>query len=492
MIDWTNPDAGDYWHQQKRLALSKMGITSHWLDLGEPEMYYEHALYYGFPELKKFRHGDIHNVYNFSWAESIFRGYRNPVNAQVLQTALGLHSSPRHFTLSRAGTVGSQRYGGMWSGDVGRNMGNLRAHLNTQMHMSMVGMDYYTSDAGGFSNVDSVETSYNEDSLYTQWFANNCLLDIPLRPHGWANNEQSNNRRFGPDQRGDLKSNLANVRLRYRLTPYLYSLAHHAWSRGEAIFPPLVYHFQGDPLVRRIGNVKMIGKDLLFGVVAGFNQTVRRVYLPQGLWIDFHSLDWYDSHGEETPELQLFRNRDGQTGLFTIPLFARAGAIIPLMHIDKESMNVFGKRSFRPANAQEDEREKILTTQFGVRVFASPVASSFVCCEDDGRTLDYLDGRVRKTLITQQANAQQAHVTVHASQGDFYDALTTRCCVVELITNGQTAQGVTVGGTSLPQLSSQADFDMGKTGWINAGRNRILARSASASVNLQKDFVFEL
>lgn len=72
LIDWTNPQARTFWHQQKRLNLAKMGITSHWLDLGEPEMYYQDALYHGFPELGKNRHGDIHNVYNLFWAKGIF------------------------------------------------------------------------------------------------------------------------------------------------------------------------------------------------------------------------------------------------------------------------------------------------------------------------------------------------------------------------------------------------------------------------------------
>lgn len=492
MIDWTNPKAGDHWHQQKRLSLGRMGITSHWLDLGEPEMYYENAIYHGFPELNKTRHGDIHNVYNLRWAESIFRGYRKAENARALQTALDLHAAPRHFTLSRSGTVGSQRYGGMWSGDVGRNMGNLRAHLNTQLHMSLVGVDYYTSDAGGFDG-SGTEPGFSLNTLYTQWFANNCLLDIPLRPHGWANDEQSTgNLRFGPDQRGHLESNRANVRLRYRLTPYLYSLAHRAWNTGEAMFPPLVYHFQGDAKVRENGNVKMIGGDLLFGVVAGFQQTDRRLYLPEGRWVDFHALDWYDSEGEETSELPLFRQREGERGVFTNPLFARAGAIIPLMHVDAHTRNLFGKRSYEPANAADVQREKILTTQFWVRVFASPVESSFTCFEDDGRTLEYMDGHVRQTRITQQAQAEESRVTIHAAQGDYHNAVEERCRVVELITDGHAATGVTVGGDPLPQLASQADFDAGNTGWINAGRNRTLARSVSESVDVQQKFIFEL
>ena len=493
MIDWTNPDAGDYWHQHKRLPLTKMAITSHWLDLGEPEMYYENSLYYGLPELGKMRHGDVHNIYNLCWTQSIFRGYQKAENQETLMTALDLHKPPRHFALSRSGTVGSQRYGGMWSGDVGRNMGSFRAHLNTQMHMSMAGMDYYTSDAGGFDFAVNCELGYSLDELYTQWFATNCLLDIPLRPHGWANNENlTGNFRFAPDQRGHLPSNLCNLQLRYRLGPYIYSLAHLAWLQGEAIFPPLVYHYPGDMNVRENGNAKMIGKDLLFGVVAGFRQTDRKVYLPEGRWIDYHSLDWYESEGQSSPDVPLIRNRNEQDGIFTNPLFARAGAILPLSYVDTHTRNMFGKRTFEPSTPQEETREHVLNTQLLLRVFVSENESSFVLYEDDGQTLDYVDGNVRTTRILQALQGNLCTVRIEAAQGNYIGAIDDRCQAVELVTDGQPATSVSVNDVQLTQLQTTQEFDSGQVGWLNAGRNRILARSQSASVNVDQEFEFQL
>jgi alpha-glucosidase len=494
MIDWSNPEAGRFWHQDKRLALGRMGITSHWLDLGEPEMYYEHAIYHGFPELGKNRHGDIHNVYNLLWVESIFRGYRDEENGRELRDALGLNAPPRHFTLSRAGTIGSQRYGGMWSGDVARNLGNLRAHLNTQMHMSLAGMDYYTSDAGGFLGTGS-EQGYDREELYTQWFANNCLLDIPLRPHAWANDElNSGNIRLAPDQRGHRESNRANLRLRYRLTPYIYSLAYRAWRMGEPIIPPLVVHFQGDANARSVGNVKMIGDSLLFGVVAGFGETDRRVYLPAGRWVDYHSLDWYDSSGAESHSIPTYRDRDGHPALFTIPLFARAGAIIPLMHVDDHTRNLSGRRSIELTALTEEQRqrEQILASELSVRVFASPAPSSFTLYEDDGQTLEYLRGRVRQTRISQQSELEQARVMFHAAAGDFHDAPSSRAFAVELITDGKECVAVSLNGLPLPHLASPTDFAAGASGWINAGHNRILARSGIDSVGRDHEFNFQL
>ena len=496
MIDWSNPAAGDHWHQTKRMKLALMGINSHWLDLGEPEMYYEHALYHGLPELGKGRHGDIHNLYNLFWSESIFRGYRSAENRQRLKEATELHEAPRHFTLSRAGTVGSQRYGGMWSGDVGQNMGNLRAHLNTQMHMSMAGMDYYSSDAGGFLGTGDVgrEPGHDEHELYTQWFANNALLDVPLRPHAWACGEQNGNIRIAPDQRGHRDSNRANLLLRYQLTPYLYSLAHRAHRDGEPIFPPLVYHFQDDARVRQNGNVKMIGPSLLFGVVGGFGQTDRPLYLPKGRWVDYHSLDWHESSGEETPSVPLYRDRRGCEGLFTLPLFARAGAIVPLMYVDDKTRNLSGRRDVNQADLTDEQREREtrLAAELRLRVVAGETPTSFTLYEDDGLTLEYLDGKVRTTRIEQQAEADGVRVTIHAADGTYHGAPASRSIMVELIADDREALEVEVDGQPLAHLDSIQQFDAGMVGWLNAGRNRILARAPEKDVGCQTTFVFRL
>ena len=265
-----------------------MGITNHWLDLGEPEMYFEDSVYAGLPGIGKHDHGSIHNLYNLFWAKGIDEGYSAPWNQDLLRGALSsfygkpLAAGPRHFTMSRAGTVGSHRYGGMWSGDVFSNMKNLRAHLQSQMHMSLLGVDYYSSDTGGFFHGDRTHDDGEDREIVKQWAAVSSLLDVPMRPHGWALGGNLDDRTYRLDRRGDLDSNRANVRRRYELIPYLYSLAHRAHWTGEPVFPPLVYHFEADANARQIGNVKMIGPSLLFGVVATEGEYQRRVYLPEG------------------------------------------------------------------------------------------------------------------------------------------------------------------------------------------------------------------
>ena len=121
----------------------------------------------------------------------------------------------------------------MWSGDIGSNLSSLATQLDVQMHMAFSGIDYFGADVGGYWR-SALDGDLNE--MYTVWFANAALLDVPLRPH---TQNLCNCNETAPDRIGDVASNRENLRLRYRLIPYLYSLAHRAHRYGDALVPPL-------------------------------------------------------------------------------------------------------------------------------------------------------------------------------------------------------------------------------------------------------------
>lgn len=386
MIDWTNPAAGNYWHDTKRQKLIDMGITHHWTDLGEPEMYEENSCYFGFPELNKNRHADIHNVYNFKWLESIFEGYkRNKVNK-------------RNFMMSRSGTSGIQRFGAaFWSGDIGANMGAMTAHYNAQMHMSFSGVDYYGADIGGFHRSDyTLDGDANE--LFTQWFANASLFDFPVRSHTWNTN---NDRVTSPSKIGETKSNLANIYLRYKLFPYYYSLAHKAYKEGTTIITPMPMAYPENLEVRTMGHQKMIGPFLMAGLVASYGETQRNVYFPKDIWFNYHTgkkITGTDSY--QGP----FSTRPN--GAFQIPLFIKAGAIIPTMFIDNETMNISGKRF-----------DGTTKNDLGLLIVGSTKQTSFTLTEDDGTTLNYQKGEIATTLIEQVKIGNSTIITIHPTIG---------------------------------------------------------------------------
>ncbi len=458
MIDWTNDAGSAYWHDQKRAPLIDDGVTGHWLDLGEPEMYDAGDWTAGVLP-GKHAHADYHNLYGLEWAQSISDGY-----------ARG-NETNRPFLLARAGAAGIQRFGtAMWSADIGSKYSALAAQQNVQMHMAMSGIDYYGSDIGGFRR--EMATG-DVDELYTQWFANSAWFDTPVRPH---TENLCNCLEVAPDSIGDIASNRENIRQRYELAPYYYSLAHRANLYGEPIVPPLVFNYQNDQNVREMGHQKMIGKDIIVGVVAAEGERQRNMYLPAGEWVDYHSNDVISSTGQWINDVPLYRE-----GVFTLPAYVRAGAIIPKAYVDDATMNIVGKRS------DGTTRNELIT-----RVYPSATASSFTVFDDDGASTAYAGGAVRTTEVTQQRSGATATVTVKAAAGTYAGAPSTRGTVVELVVGDSQASAVTLGGQALTRHADKAAFDAATSGWYNAGGNLVVAKAAPSAVTAAKTFDFTL
>ncbi len=459
MLDWSNPEAGAFWHDWKREALIEAGIVGHWTDLGEPELFDPRGWYWGIPgDYEPLNtHPDVHNLYNLLWSESIYEGYQRNNHQQ------------RPFILSRSGTAGIQRYGTvMWSGDISSLLSSLAAHLNVQMHMSLSGMDYYGADIGGFFRQGG-----DESQMYTQWFANGMAFDVPGRVHTF---NLCNCQETAPDRIGDMPSNLQNIRQRYELAPYLYSLAHRAFLFGEPVFPPLVYYYQTDTTVRELGGQKLIGRDLLVAGIAESDATENMVYLPAGMWVNYHNGEWMDSIGEWIGPVSLYPQDH-----FTLPVYARAGAILPQMYVDEGTLNIMGKRL-----------DGLLHDELILQIYASPEPTEFTLYEDDGETIAYRSGEVRTTIITQQLLEEKVVVSIEAAQGAYQGAPEVRDNLVKLSVEGRLAREVTLNGSELTEYASLSGLDIATSGWVNAENGLIIAKSGVLPVVESKTLEFVL
>jgi alpha-glucosidase len=461
MLDYTNDACGDYWHDTKRVPLISDGVIGHWTDLGEPEMYKRDSCYAGGP------HAKIHNMFNFDWLDSINRGYGRSGTQQ------------RPFMMSRSGAAGIQRFGAaMWSADIASRLGSLASHSANQMHMSFSGMDFYGSDIGGFrGNPDG-----DEDEMYYRWYAYGMLFDIPGRPHteNLCNCEET-----APDRIGDLTNNRFNTRLRYELIPYLYSLAHRAYRFGEPVMPPPILYYQTDDRLRNQGDHKMIGRDLLAAVSTSYGETHLDVLLPAGAWYDWHDGGRLASTDGRTDRASLQRN-----GSYTLPLYAREGAIIPVMHVDAETGNALGKRR------DDSERNELMA-----RVFAGPDATDFTLYEDDGVTIAYRQGAVRETRLHQQQTGDEVVITIEPAQGSYDGGPSERNNVIALTAslNGQPATvnkeqaAPTLGGQPLTEHGTMADFEAADNGWYSEdSRHLIWLKSGVLPVAEAKTFAVKL
>lgn len=436
MLDWTNEEGAAYWHDWRRQPLIETGLMGHWTDLGEPEMF-EPESYYSRGTKK---HADIHNIYNLKWSQSIFKGYQRH-NVQQ-----------RPWILSRSGTSGIQRYGvGMWSGDIGSNLTSLTTHMNAQMHMSFSGVDYFGSDIGGFHR-KALEGNLNE--MYTQWFANGALLDVPVRVH---TENLCNCKETAPDRIGDKASNLFNIRLRYELLPYYYSLAHMAYKDGLPLIAPLVFYFQDDVETRQLGDQKMIGPYLMAATVSRHGDVARDVYLPRGNWFDYHTHKMIPSEGQVLTQVPA-----KQKNIFRLPLFAREGAIIPKNRVTETS------------RGSED------VADFVLRVYPSTTASEFTMTEDDGKTTAYISKEINLIKIDQVEKDNVVTIKVNGTMGASKESAREPAHWLELATKGRPIKEVSVNGQPLQKAANSKALES-EAGWIAEDSGLLIAKTKNVS-----------
>ncbi|MBE2268646.1 MAG: DUF5110 domain-containing protein [Anaerolinea sp.] len=443
MVDFTNPRAAVWWHDERRQPLIDLGVMGHWTDLGEPEDFDESAVYAGGDQAA------IHNLYNLLWSQSVWDGYmRNNVER-------------RPFILSRSGTAGSQRFGAaLWSGDIGANMDSLSEQMNVQMHMALSGIDYFGSDVGGFYR-DAFDPLFDADEMYTVWFANSALTDVPLRPHAFNISERYET---APSLIGAVPSNLANVRLRYELSPYLYTLAHQAYRTGEAVFPPPVYYFQEDPAVRVMGGQKMIGSQMMMATLTDYDPETTDVYLPHGGWFNYRTGEYVESAGAAvTVE---------SSELVQAPLFVRDGAVIPTIAVDDGTLNVLGQRT-----------DGTIDTAITFNVYHAAQDGAFTLIEDDGATTAYQSGAVRETTVTHVAEGERLILTISAAHGMYTGAPDQRTVRVRLFSPNRSVGRMLLDGVELPNA--------GENGWTETAPGQFTIDLGTQPVDRELRLVIE-
>jgi alpha-glucosidase (family GH31 glycosyl hydrolase) len=285
----------------------------------------------------------------------------------------------RPWSLHRNGCAGVARYGGwIWSGDPQSRWATLAAHVPVGLNHSLSLTPFWGSDIGGF-----VITSELTGELYTRWFqfaAFNPLFRAHGRtwhlrlPWGWNTGET------GPIESRDVtdRAELRNaevepicrkyLELRYRLLPYNYTLMREACDTGLPPMRALWLHYPDDAEAVKLGDEYLWGRDWLVAPVVEKGAKSRRVYLPAGDWFD-----WWT--GKKT-EGKRWIERTVDLG--TMPLYVRAGAIVPLDPV----------RQYTSQAVSEPTTLRIHPGANGV----------LTLYDDDGETLGYRDGSDPKTV----------------------------------------------------------------------------------------------
>lgn len=330
-----------YW-KQANLGLFKHGIDGWWCDSNEPftpewnhkqkpepsKMYHEF-----FETSSKYIPALYSNSYGLMHAITMYEGQRE------------ITDKKRVVNLTRNGYIGQQRYGTiLWSGDISASWDTLKKQIAAGLNLTVCGLPYWTLDIGGFFVKKGIQWFWNgeyeegyEDfgyrELFTRWFQLGCFLPI-FRSHGTDIRRELWN--FGEKGTMFYDTLIKYNQLRYKLMPYIYSMAGKVWKEDYTMLRMLAFDFPNDKKARETADQYMFGDSIMVCPVTkpmyyevgskpieGVEKSIE-VYLPSGIgWYDFWTGDFYQG---------------GQTiiadaSIDKIPLFVKEGSMIPTTEV---------------------------------------------------------------------------------------------------------------------------------------------------------------
>jgi alpha-D-xyloside xylohydrolase len=386
-IDTTNPEAARwFWEKIRDRYVKPYGFDYIWLDETEPDVDPAKDVFFVGSGTR------FYNVYPLFHTASVYDGFRRDFG-----------DSRRVMILARAAYLGAQRNGTVfWSSDIVSTWDMLRRSIPAGLNFTATGLPYWDTDIAGFfspqfsadyhaahkplidgSDVRSTIGNYEDyPELFVRWFEWGAFQPV-MRAHGERNHNEVWS--YGKQAEPILAKYL---KLRYQLLPYTYSVAYRSYQTGAPYMRALFMDFPGDPNAANIPDEYMYGPAFLVAPVTEQGATHRTVYLPAGC-------DWYNYWTNE-------RLHGGQTivadaPIDTLPLFVKAGGIVPLgseVQSAQQSQKIASVRVYPGANG------------------------SFTLFQDDGKTYAYekTGGSVTK-LIWDDAAHRLKHEGASAWSG---------------------------------------------------------------------------
>jgi alpha-D-xyloside xylohydrolase len=337
-LDTTNPDAAKWFWQVIRDNYVKKGYDAIWLDETEPDTPPDNSYFFVGPGQR------YYNIYPLFHTASVYEGSRKESDRRVL-------------ILARAAYLGAQRNATIfWSSDIYSTWDTLKRQVPAGLDFTASGMPYWCNDVGGFLNLppehhpvhpplidpsdarDTVGGYDDYPELYVRWYQYGVFQPI-FRTHGTRTFNEIWS--YGKQAEPILEKYL---KLRYELLPYIYSLGYQSYKTGAPYMRALFMDFPNDPNVSEIGDEYMFGPAFLVAPVTDQGATTRRVYLPAGAkWYNF----WTNERFEGGQAITVSAPID------TIPLFVRAGSILPVgsaIESTEEAQQVIKFRVYPGAN----------------------------------------------------------------------------------------------------------------------------------------------
>lgn len=377
-VDVYNPEASkEYWRFMKE-RLWDLGVDGWWLDASEPESNFHDAFTYAGSGARHL------NTYSIMQSGAIYNGQRETT------------SDKRVVILTRSAFIGQQRYATQcWSGDIGMTWNTYKQQIAAGLNFCATGMSYWSSDIGGFRPYIKAH-SHKYRELVTRWFQYGTFLPM-FRVHGCRDTELW---KLTPEEERIM---LKYDRFRYRMLPYIYSLAWKISNGGYTMLRALPLDFPDDKKVRRLNDEYMFGNAFLVCPITEYKDRSRKVYLPDngGKWFDF----WTGEKYEGGTDVMADAPAD------VIPLFVPEGTILPL-----------GKEMEWSGQLKDDVLE--------IRVYPGKDAE-FTLYEDENDNYNYEKGKYSE--IKFKWDDDKRVLTIDKRNGSFDGILNIRTFNVVLV-----------------------------------------------------------
>jgi alpha-D-xyloside xylohydrolase len=398
VYDATNPEARKFYWSEIDKALFKIGIDAWWMDTTEPETEGQEDNILIGHKIAAGSGNRYVNIYPLMDTGAVYDGQRSASDKK------------RVYILSRSAFSGEQRNSvTAWSGDINSDFFSYRRQIPAGLNFALSGIPYWTTDIGGFVFGNPDDPAFRE--LFVRWFQFGTFSPI-LRVHGTRNPDANELWSYGPDAQKIL---VKFDTLRYRMLPYIYSLAWKTTSEGYTPMRPLVMDFRTDERAQNIGDQFMFGPAFLVSPVTEPAATTRQLYLPDAKWYDF----WTGASAAGN------RMMEAPAPLDRLPLYVRAGSILPLGPEMEWSTE-------KPADPIE------------LRIYPG-ADGDFTLYEDENDNYNYEKGV--HAIIPMHWDSEKSTLTIGDRKGDFPGMLKQRTFRVVFVHNDH---GAGVGATDEP------------------------------------------
>ncbi len=386
----------------------------------------------------------------------VYRGYEFALDAcKTAYKGIEDNCDGRGYVWSVMGWAGTQRYSTIWSGDQTGNWEYIRFHIPTVTGAGLSGFNAATGDVDGIFG-GSAKT-YVRD---LQW---KCFTPVLMNMSGWARYMKQ------PYIHGEpyTSYNRKYLKLKMRLTPYIYTYCHEAHETGVPTVRAMVLEFPDDPVTwdRETQYQFMSGKWLLVAPVYKDEQKRDSIYLPAGTWIDY----WDGTRYWGPQWLNNYK-----APLDKLPLFVRDGAIIPMY----------------PEMLYDNQKPKDPVT---LDIYPEG-HSEFVLYEDDGVTRNYLKGQYATTVVRVDKNEDNGiiQIIVDGAKGTYKDMPGSRKYIL-LIHTGDIPEKILLDGQKLKRYKSARKLDKTSRGWyFNPYDRKGIITIKTLPVSLKKGFRAEI